>query len=100
MNRAQLRRAACKIREGELQNYIHHLPEVPVDAPMERGKVYHYVFHHDPWCTVYDGGGECNCNVEITKHADLMRPKECVDCECLYADLNEYLVYRRRKVQP
>jgi hypothetical protein len=73
MNRAHLRRAARKIREGELQNYIHHWPEVPVDAPMERGKVYHYVFHHDPWCTVYDGGGECNCDVEITKHAELKR---------------------------
>jgi hypothetical protein len=24
-------------------------------------------------------------------------PKECMDCECLYADLNEYFVYRRRR---
>jgi hypothetical protein len=28
------------------------------------------------------------------------RPKECMDCHCLYADLNEYMVYRRRKTQP
>jgi hypothetical protein len=41
-----------------------------------------------------------NAQINDEVGGDFMRPKECFDCECLYADLNEYLVYRRRKVQP
>lgn len=72
MNRHE-RRVARKKREGDFYNdYIRHLPEVPVDAPMERGKVYHSVCHHDDWCAIYHGG-ECNCNVVVTRHVEVKR---------------------------
>lgn len=50
-------------------NYIQHLPQVPVDAPLERGRVYHAVMHHDAWCGIYKGKA-CNCNPIITRHVE------------------------------
>jgi hypothetical protein len=77
MNRHQ-RRAARAKREGDFyQNYIQQLPEVPMEAPLERGRLYHTVCHHDPWCAIYDtdtgGLGQCNCNVVLTRHIEPRR---------------------------
>ena len=65
MNRHARRAAAARARKMQRHNhfyseYIRHLPNVPVDAPYERGQVNHLVFHHDEWCAIYDDK-ECNC---------------------------------------
>jgi len=44
-----------KAREnGFHTSYVQHLPRVPLDAPLERGRVYHTVVHHDEWCAIYN----------------------------------------------
>ena len=52
------------------QDYVKHLPAVPVDAPLERGHVYHTVIQHDDWCAIYDGDKDCNCSPIITRHVE------------------------------
>jgi len=49
--------------------YVKHLPSIPIDAPLERGRVYHTVVQHDEWCTFYDNK-ECNCNPIISRHVE------------------------------
>jgi hypothetical protein len=62
-----------KEREADFYlNYVRHLPQVPVDAPVKRGSVHHLVYHHDEWCSIYRGS-ECNCNVIITRHEEVKR---------------------------
>jgi hypothetical protein len=73
MNRKHRRAERIKCETNFYESYIRHLPEVPVDAPIERGKVYHIVCRHDVWCSIYDGGGLCNCDVEITRHVEVKR---------------------------
>jgi hypothetical protein len=72
MNRKHRRAEHIKRETNFYESYIRHLPEVPVDAPLERGKVYHIVCHHDVWCSIYDGG-ICNCDVEVTRHVEVKR---------------------------
>ena len=73
MNRHERRRARRIAQENKFYlNYIQHLPQIPLDAPHERGRVYHLVFNHDGWCAFYDGGA-CNCNPHITRHVEPKR---------------------------
>jgi hypothetical protein len=51
---------------------VQHLPRVPLDAPLERGRVYHVVMAHDAWCAIYSGK-ECNCSPIISRHAEPRR---------------------------
>jgi hypothetical protein len=73
MNRHQRRAARRNIENKFYNDYVRHLPKVSLDTPIERGKVYHLVFHHDDWCTIYDGGGACNCDVIVTRHVEPKR---------------------------
>ena len=44
-----------KEKEQEFfENYIKHLPQVPLDAPIEPGRLYHKVIAHDDWCAIYN----------------------------------------------
>jgi hypothetical protein len=73
MNRHERRREAKMNAHNNFYNeYIKHLPQVPVDAPIERGTVHHMVVMHDDWCAFYDDK-ECNCNPIITRHAEPVR---------------------------
>jgi hypothetical protein len=73
MNRRERRRARAMAQHNDFyNNYITHLPTVPPGAPLERGRVYHMVMHHDDWCSIYSGGG-CNCDPIITRHVDPKR---------------------------
>jgi hypothetical protein len=49
-----------------------HLRRVPLNAPLERGRVYHLVIAHHDWCAFYEGG-ECNCDPVITRHIEPKR---------------------------
>jgi hypothetical protein len=51
MNRHQRRRARRMTRHNKFyQTYVRHLPRIPLDAPLDRGRVYHLVVQHDEWC--------------------------------------------------
>ena len=50
-------------------DYVRHLPQVPLDAPIERGRIHHLVVHHDEWCAVYDGK-DCNCDPNVSRHVE------------------------------
>ena len=72
MNRKQRRARAKKGHTDFYNKYVKHLPCVPLDVPMERGKVYHHIVHHDDWCAFYSGEA-CNCNPIITRHVEPRR---------------------------
>lgn len=67
MNRHQRRRKAAMNKF--VNDYVHQLPEVPLDDPMEPGKVSHLIFYHDDWCRIYRGQN-CNCEPEIRRFAE------------------------------
>jgi hypothetical protein len=69
------RRANRAKHDTFYQEHIRHLPQVPLDAPFERGRVYHTCVHHDAWCRFYDteNPGDCNCEPEITRHVEPRR---------------------------
>jgi hypothetical protein len=70
MNRHQRRRAARMARHNQLyETYVRHLPRVPLDAPLERGRVYHMVYFHDEQCAFYSGKS-CNCQPTVSRHAE------------------------------
>jgi Fe-S-cluster containining protein len=73
MNRHERRRERKLAQHNKFYSgYVAHLPRVPLDEPLERGRVYHLVFHHDSWCAFYDDK-PCNCNPIITRHAEPRR---------------------------
>jgi len=77
-NRHARRAAAARARKRHTniyRDYIRHLPRVPVNAPLEPGRVYHAVFHHDDWCRFYLTGNfaDCNCDVIETRHVEPRR---------------------------
>jgi hypothetical protein len=74
MNRHERRRReAVKAKENRFYNdYIRHLPRVPVDAPFERGRVYHTVMAHDDDCRIYSGE-VCSCDPIITRYIEPKR---------------------------
>jgi hypothetical protein len=75
-NRHARRAAAARARHDNFyQQHIRHLPEVPVDAPLERGRVYHTVFHHDDWCKFYEteNMADCNCSPVVSRHIEPKR---------------------------
>jgi hypothetical protein len=57
------------------QEYVRHLPEVPLDASLLRGRIGHRVFHHDDWCRFYEteNPADCNCDVVVTRHVEPVR---------------------------
>jgi hypothetical protein len=78
MNRAARRAAAARARKRHTDfysSYVRHLPRVPVGAPLERGRVYHLVLHHDDWCRFYDteNVADCNCDAVISQHVEPRR---------------------------
>jgi len=62
-------RAVKQAHNKFYQDYIKHLPIVPIDAPLERGHVYHTVIEHDDWCACYSGA-ECNCKFTVSRHIE------------------------------
>lgn len=77
-NRHQRRGAAARNRKKHdtfYEGYIKHLPQIPLDAPFERGRVYHTCFHHDHWCRFYENENlaDCTCNVFVTRHVEPVR---------------------------
>jgi len=64
--------AAVRAKHNSFYEYIRHLPQVPVDAPLERGRVYHTVIQHDDWCRFYEteNFADCNCNPIISRHVE------------------------------
>jgi hypothetical protein len=77
MNRADRRRSRSRARRKARENrfyqtYIRHLPAVPIDAPLEPGRVYHTVFAHDDWCEIYSGR-DCNCSPIVRRFVEPRR---------------------------
>jgi hypothetical protein len=78
MNRKERRAAAARARQNRerhdrfFQNYVSHLPQVPLDAPLEPGRVYHLSLWHDPGCRFYETGklADCACDLVITRHIE------------------------------
>lgn len=80
MNRHERRAAQARERRMRWHNnfylgYIRNLPQIALDAPFERGRVYHTVFHHDNWCRFYDHGrlADCNCRPAISRYVEPVR---------------------------
>jgi hypothetical protein len=78
-NRHERRKAEAKARRAKqhtdfYQDYIAHLPQVPLDAPMGPG-VYYLNIHHDAWCRYYETGvlDDCNCGPEFTMNREPVR---------------------------
>jgi hypothetical protein len=70
VNRRQRRRARLMARHNRFyQSYVRHLPRTPLDAPLERGRVYHLVMQHDAWCDFYSSK-TCNCDPIISRHVE------------------------------
>ena len=79
-NRHERRAAAArerniKRRGAHIVSYVQHLPQVPIDAPTEPGRVYHVVVAHDAWCKIYDTNNpaDCNCTPIVTRHVEPVR---------------------------
>jgi hypothetical protein len=80
MNRHERRRQEAlnrreKVKAGHNRfhnDYVRHLPSVPLDAPLEPGRVYHEVHAHDDDCRIYSGKA-CSCNPVITRHVEPKR---------------------------
>ena len=75
MNRHDRRTAAARARgkHNKFYNeYIHHLPQVPLDAPLKPGTVEHLVIFHDDWCPFYatENIMDCNCNFAMTRYIE------------------------------
>ena len=71
MNRKQ--RRAMRARADKLyEDYLRHLPEVPLNEPLEPGKVQHVVYFHDDGCSIF-AGGECNCSPTVERRAEPTR---------------------------
>jgi hypothetical protein len=51
------------------------LPQEPIDAPIEPGRVYHAVLFHDNDCRFYDTENptDCNCRPDIARHVEPVR---------------------------
>src|SRR4051812_14050298 len=67
MNRHDRRAAAARAKGRHskfFEEYIRHLPQLPLDAPRKPGTVEHLVIHHDDWCGFYETENmeDCNCN--------------------------------------
>jgi hypothetical protein len=81
MNRHERRRQAASARRARHNHlycdYIRHLPQVPLDAPLEGGRVYHMVFAHDDDCAIYskvNGSlADCTCNPVMSRHLEPRR---------------------------
>lgn len=74
--RADKARSGClRLHNRYYLDHIRHLPQVPLDAPLERGRVYHTVTMHDSWCRFYDRGRveDCNCNPTFSRHIEPVR---------------------------
>ena len=54
------------------RGYVKHLPTVPLDTPLERGKVHHLAIQHDDWCRFYQTQNiaDCNCKPIISRHIE------------------------------
>ena len=81
-NRHQRRAEAARCRANRQRHdtlftaYIRHLPQVPLDAPLEPGRVYHVCFHHDPDCGFYlhQRLEDCTCSkLVVTRHVEPRR---------------------------
>jgi hypothetical protein len=70
MNRAHRRRAASDARRS--RGYWHRLASAHRHGAFEhhRGQVVHAMVAHDAWCSIYKGGGACNCVPDISLHPD------------------------------
>jgi len=81
MNRHARRAAAARARRvrkchtAYYHSYVKHLPQEPLDAPVDQGLVYHLSFHHAPQCPFYhtEDLADCNCNPSITRHVEPRR---------------------------
>ena len=72
-NRHARRAAEARARLNDFYTKcIRHMPEVPVDAPLQRDRVYHTVIQHDDWCRFYqtENLADCNCNPIISRHIE------------------------------
>jgi hypothetical protein len=73
MNRKERRRQAAKDRHNSfVRDYVQHLPEVGAECVNNPG-FHHMVCYHDDWCSIYDGGGRCNCNPIVKFHSEPKR---------------------------
>ena len=68
MNRHERRRARKLAQNNFYRDYIQHLPQVPLTAPLE-GLSY-AVFFHDPECHIYNDGGLCNCQPLLKRFSE------------------------------
>jgi hypothetical protein len=81
MNRRARRAHAAQMRRDRhnqfYRDYIRHLPQISMDAPLERGRVYHTVFMHSDDCGIYAKPNgtlaDCSCNPAVTRHIEPVR---------------------------
>ena len=78
MNRHDRRAAAARAKgarakhDNIFENYIRHLPQLPLGAPMQPGTVEHLVIHHDETCRFYENENimECNCDFIMSRYIE------------------------------
>ena len=80
-NRHERRRQAARQRrkrhDAFYRDYVRHLPQVPLDAPLKSGKLYHLVFAHDDDCAIYNKPNgslaDCTCDPVVSRHVEPRR---------------------------
>jgi hypothetical protein len=57
------------------QNYVRHLPTVPLFAPAEQGHVYHLALLHAKRCALWQTGNliDCDCEPKVRRHVEPTR---------------------------
>jgi len=72
MNRHERRRAGRKGHHRFYNDYVRHLPRLPLGARHEPGRVYYVGILHDRWCATGSIAG-CTCRPIVVKHVEPVR---------------------------
>jgi hypothetical protein len=78
MNRHARRAAEARNRKRHndfYRDYLRHLPEIAIDAPYQRGRLYHTVFFHDDDCRFYatNNLADCSCDPIVRRFVEPQR---------------------------
>jgi hypothetical protein len=73
MNRRERRRAMKARHDKFYEGYLKHLPQIPADAPLERGQITHTIFAHDIYDKLNGGLADCTCNPTVTRYLEPRR---------------------------
>jgi hypothetical protein len=91
MNRHERRRQAASARRNRHNSlyldYVRHLPQVSMEAPLEGGCVYHVVYAHDDDCGIYRKVNGSLAGLHLQTGRDAARRTEALMMSTLHYDV-------------